>query len=76
MSCSKQIKQRLTFIMHRHFEGDADNSHQVCRGDQRAQDGSDTQRLAFTRIDKLWQTQTGNIQHFIQVVVSGLGYYT
>jgi len=31
-----------TFINHRHFEGDADDAHQVRRGNQRAQDGSDT----------------------------------
>lgn len=42
-----------TFINHRHFEGDADDAHQVCSGNQRTQDGSDTQRLTFTSIDKL-----------------------
>lgn len=44
---------RHTFINDRHFEGDADDAHQVRSGNQRAQDGSDTQRLTFTCIDKL-----------------------
>lgn len=62
---SKQIGQNLvgqhTFINHRHFEGDADDAHQVYSGNQRAQDGTDTQRLTFTRIDKLQETQIGNM---------------
>lgn len=47
------IHNSLTFIYDRHFEGDADDAHQVCSRNQRAEDGSDTQRLTFTRIDQL-----------------------
>lgn len=46
-----------TFINYGHFEGDADDSHQVWSGDQWAQDGSDTQRLTFTCIDQLWKKE-------------------
>lgn len=51
-------KYQHTFIDHRHYEGDADDAHQVCSGNQRAQDGPDTQRLTFARVDKLQETQT------------------
>ena len=47
-----------TFINHRRSEGDADDANQVFSGNQRAQDSSDTQRLTFTRIDKLLEIQT------------------
>ena len=56
-------KYQHTFIDNRHCEGDADDAHQVRSGNQRAQDGPDTQRLTFARIDKLQETQT--FCHFI-----------
>lgn len=43
-----------TFVNHRHLEWDADDAHQVWGGDQGAEDGSDTQRLAFTCVNELW----------------------
>lgn len=38
---------------HGHFQGDADDPHQVNGGNQGAQDGPDTQRLAFAGVDEL-----------------------
>lgn len=50
-----------TFVNHRHFQRDADDAHQICSGNQRAQDGSDTQCFTFTRIDQLKDTQVSII---------------
>lgn len=53
MFCCSYKRNILTFVDDGHFEGDADNSHKVLGGHQRAQNGPNAQRFPFSLVDEL-----------------------
>lgn len=51
--------QSSTFVDDRHFEGYADDAHQVFSGHKGAQDGTDSQGFPFTLVDQLKEEEEG-----------------
>lgn len=57
-----------TFGQRGHQERDADHSHQILNGNERAQDGPDTDGLSLPRVDQLTQENTSHQQENTETV--------
>ncbi len=60
LDVSAVVKSGQTFGQRGHQERDADHSHQILDGDERAQDGSDTDGLSLPGVDQLTEENHQN----------------
>lgn len=67
-----------TFGQRGHQERDADHSHQILNGNERAQDGPDTDGLSLPRVDQLTEEDTSHqeghvidMKPYVHVTVKG-----